>query len=110
IISNKNDVSELNNILFEEKILLIIKPHPEQNLKYFDDIFTEHIKVINNDDLLYNNVDLYALLSESDALLTDYSSVYIDYLLLNKPIGFTIDDINNYEKNLGFSVKDPLKY
>ena len=51
--------------------------------------------------------DLYALLGQADGLITDYSSVYFDYLLLNRPIGFTVDDMEEYMKNRGFVVDDP---
>ena len=33
----------------------------------------------------------------SDCLITDYSSVYIDYLLLERPIFFYCYDIKNYQ-------------
>src|SRR5699024_8992758 len=39
-----------------------------------------------------------------------YSSVYIDYLLTNNPIAFTVDDFTDYSTVTGFSVKNPLKY
>ena len=58
------------------------------------------------------NIHLYELLAQSDALITDYSSVYYDYLLLDKQIGLTIDDINNYSKGRGLvfeNVFDILK-
>ena len=51
---------------------------------------------------------VYELMTETDALLSDYSSVSFDYMLLDKPIGFTIDDIESYK--IGFSVENPLYY
>ena len=50
---------------------------------------------------------LYALLRRTDALITDYSSVYIDYLLTGKPIGFTIDDMADHQT--GYHFPDPLE-
>ena len=40
--------------------------------------------------------DVYPLLRESDILLTDYSSVYFDYLLRDCPIHFHIHDLEAY--------------
>ncbi len=40
--------------------------------------------------------DVYPLLRESDILLTDYSSVYFDYLLCDRPIHFHIHDLAEY--------------
>ena len=44
------------------------------------------------------------MLAKSDALLTDYSSVYYDYLLCDKPIGAVWEDIERYRRNPGFAV------
>jgi CDP-glycerol glycerophosphotransferase (TagB/SpsB family) len=47
--------------------------------------------------------DLYPLLGQADILLTDYSSVFFDYLLLDRPIIFTAFDREDYEnKDRGF--------
>ncbi len=40
--------------------------------------------------------DVYPILRESDILLTDYSSVYFDYLLCDRPIHFHIHDLEEY--------------
>ena len=40
--------------------------------------------------------DVYPILRESDVLLTDYSSVYFDYLLCDRPIHFHIHDLQEY--------------
>ena len=39
-------------------------------------------------------------------MLTDYSSVYYDFLLADKPIGLCWDDFDEYSKREGFRV-DP---
>jgi len=69
-----------------------------------------HIRLITNEDLSHMSIELYELLGKTDALISDYSSVYIDYLLTNQPIGFTVDDLKDYSSNLGFSVENPIDY
>ena len=54
-------------------------------------------------------MQLYELVAHADALVTDYSSIYFDYLLLNRPIGFTCDDMEAYGGNRGFVVDNPLE-
>lgn len=51
----------------------------------------------------------YQLLNGTDMLITDYSSVYFDYLLLNKPIIFTNRDEEEYIKNRGV-ILEPLDF
>ncbi|MGI6382031.1 MAG: CDP-glycerol glycerophosphotransferase family protein [Tissierellaceae bacterium] len=110
ILSDDTELNELKSILSNNKVLLIIKPHPAQDLRFIKVEESYNIRIVTNDELFNNNIELYNLLGESDALITDYSSVYMDYLILGKPIGFTIDDLPKYTKNLGFLVKNPLDY
>ncbi|PSQ45737.1 hypothetical protein BRD15_10950 [Halobacteriales archaeon SW_6_65_15] len=51
---------------------------------------------------LPENTDVYPLLRHADALVTDYSSVYFDYLLLDRPVAFYAFDRDRYESERGF--------
>ena len=47
--------------------------------------------------------DLYAVLKYMDAMISDYSSVYFDFLLLDRPIIYYVPDLEEYqEKCRGF--------
>lgn len=87
-------------------VFIIIKPHPEQDVNYLKKINLSNLLFIDDNFLLYYNIDNYDVLNSVDALLTDYSSVYYDYLLKNKPIGLCWDDFDDYSKREGFLL-DP---
>ncbi|ARS90817.1 CDP-glycerol glycerophosphotransferase family protein [Natrarchaeobaculum aegyptiacum] len=46
------------------------------------------------------------ILPEFDVLITDYSSIYTEYLALDRPILFIIDDTNPYWTNKGLAFDD----
>ena len=111
-VLNEENVVELDNFLEEKHITLLIKPHPAQQGS-LEGLFTNslsRVRLINDRTLDENNIVLYSFIGAMDALITDYSSVYFDYLLLNRPIGFAIDDIEEYRKNRGFVFDDILEY
>ena len=42
------------------------------------------------------------LMQSFDALITDYSAAYHEYIMLNRPIALTIDDFEEYSSKTGF--------
>lgn len=85
------DFEKLNEKLKELNYVFFLKLHPltkNVSVNKFSNIFQ-----INND------VDIYPFLVFTDFLITDYSSIYFDYLLLNKEIIFIPYDFENYTKN-----------
>lgn len=110
LLNSEKELLELNNICKENKIVLCIKRHPMQIKYNCEKNNYTNIIFIDNNTLVNNEIDLYSLLKYTDGLITDYSSVAIDYLLLDKPIAFTLDDFEEYLKTRGFVFKDPKKY
>ena len=102
-----SDIEKFNDYLKSRNVLVIIKAHPMSRLKNskYSNIF-----VINNNHLMKKGVKLYEFLKEFDALITDYSSVFPDFLILNRPIGFTMDDYDEYEKTRGFFFDNFKEY
>ena len=49
-------------------------------------------------------IDSYSLLAASDALISDYSSVFFDYLVLRKQIILHIDDLETYQSYQGLNL------
>ena len=106
IINNKDEIKKLNDVLVKNNIYILFKPHPAEDITYLKDAKASNILLIDNDYLKTKNLDLYELLSRVDSLITDYSSVYFDYLLTDNIIGLTLNDLESYEKNFGFTCED----
>ena len=62
---------------------------------------------MDTEALNYHMLTIYHIMDAFDVLVTDYSSVYVDFLLLNKPIIFSCPDIEVYKRDRGFIVDDP---
>lgn len=106
----KENLTLINDILKSKKAYLIIKYHPAQDMRYVEKFEFSNIIFLTNEELEKNNIELYKLLGASDALITDFSSVFFDYLLVDKPIGFELCDKEKYEQGRGFLVENPLDY
>jgi CDP-glycerol glycerophosphotransferase (TagB/SpsB family) len=87
-------------------IAVVVKPHPQ-------DAESRRVPgtlVVTNDDLAAAGLQLYELIGASSGLLTDYSSVWIDYLALDRPIGFVVPDEEGYTRGRGFDPPDALDW
>jgi CDP-glycerol glycerophosphotransferase (TagB/SpsB family) len=109
-VIKSSELVKLNEFLSSIKSFMIIKLHPMDILN--NNVFNNYsnIRIIKKDELEFYNCQLYSLLGKIDILLTDFSSIYIDYLLLNRPIGFVVDDLSEYSNSRGFIFDHPEKY
>lgn len=96
----------INDYASSAGVLLIVKPHPAQDVSKISMLHLSHLRFIDHDFLDQHGIINYQLLASVDALITDYSSVYYDYLLTDKPIGLCWDDFDSYNAREGFTV-DP---
>lgn len=92
IVNNIANSNTLNTLLAQNGYKLIIKPHylttVEKNIK-------------NSNILIYNDLDIpdiQELLIKTSVLITDYSSVISDFVLLNRPILIFSYDLEEYIK------------
>ena len=109
IIYDIENLEQIDKYLSERNILLLIKPHPVQDLSKMLQINLNNIKIIYDSDLKKNNISLQEFMFYMDSILTDYSGVYYDALIVDKLIGFTIDDFNEYKQTRGFPFDKPLE-
>lgn len=108
-VLNLNNCDTFNSCLMRNNVKLFIKPHPLQSNSFNSVVSNKsNIILINDQMLIEEDIMLYQFIGGMDALLTDYSSVFYDYLLLDRPIGFVIEDIDEYKHNRGFVFDNPL--
>lgn len=104
IIENHEIAKEINEVAYKNKVLIVMKPHFAQDVSYITELNLSNFVMIDDNFLHKNNLLSYQLVAATDALLTDYSSIYFDYTLVDKPIGLTWPDYKLYEKNPGFAI------
>lgn len=108
-LSNTQSVKKLSEYLKEKDVLLIIKWHPA-DIRQNQNVQLSNVISISNKQLKLNDLQVYHLLHYADALITDYSSVFCDYLVLDRPIAFDISDMDSYADKRGFVFDKPLDY
>ncbi len=97
---------ELEKVLYDHNAIIIEKKHLKlatynegiDNIKYYYDLSP-----------FAKNIDIQELLLISDVLITDYSGVYLDFLLLDRPIIHYAYDYEYYKKEdrgFKYDVKD----
>lgn len=87
----------LERAIGAEKYQVLIKPH-------------QHLYEMVKDDEKYKgklvptSIDANELLSITDILVSDYSSIFFDYMATDKPILFYITDLEKYTESRGLSM------
>ncbi len=86
----------------ERGVTLAVKPHPLDG----DRFGGTGMALLTDADLLEHRTTLYSLLGSTVGLITDYSSVWTDYLALDRPIGYYVPDLAEYDADRGLNVVD----
>ncbi|WP_195837625.1 CDP-glycerol glycerophosphotransferase family protein [Halorhabdus sp. CBA1104] len=88
------DVRRTEEFLQQNSAKLLIKPHRDLDIG-------EGISESNSIQLINSDTDSHQFLTEIDILITDYSSIYFDFLLLDRPVIFYTPDHSTYEEIRG---------
>ena len=91
-----SEVGPLRDLLRARGIQLVVKPHPMDAEERRGD----GVVRLADDQLAAEGVALYSLIGASAGLVTDYSSVWVDYLLLDRPLAFLVPDLGSYTRAL----------
>lgn len=95
-------MQDLDRGLRERGVLLVVKLHPADVLNRVEFPSTTNIKVFGSADLRARGARLQNILGEVDVLWTDFSSIYVDFLLTGRPMGFPFEDLDAYAAERGF--------
>lgn len=88
------DLRLLNEFCRENNVLFVIKKH------FYHSTEKENLNSYTNvKDITQTEYDSQQLLKHTDILITDYSSCYVDYLLLDRPVIFYNYDHESYVLN-----------
>lgn len=93
------DKERFSKFLKSHGILIICKLHPRQNAEVVNGDLPEGVVNFTG----YEQFGLIELMKASDMLMTDYTSAYVDYLQLDKPVIFNLYDLDKYEQTRGLS-------
>jgi|GEM_PF-1171511 len=104
IIGYDNDLMELSELLEKYQAILMIKLHPIERKNLFININYPNILLWEPNEF----IGMYDVMANTDVLITDYTSAYQDFLLLDKPVIFNFYDIEKYKEKRGFSL-DPIE-
>lgn len=98
------DFERLNQWCKKHQTVFVIKKH-----FYHREEETELSKYSHIADITDRPMDIQELLMDTDLLITDYSSTYIDYLLLDRPMIFYNFDYRDYlqtDRGLYYNYED----
>lgn len=98
------DLLRLKNEVREDQ-MIIFRGHHAMSSVYDNEIFDENLIDLSS----YSNLN--DLLLITDIMITDYSSIFVDYSILSRPILLFIPDIIEYTKERGlyFDIEDEFR-
>ena len=101
-------VERFDSLLIKHNATCLIKPHPLSVVpKKFESL---NLVFIDESWLAQRSMTLYQLLGATDGLISDISSVIVDYILIDKPIILLFEDLEVYKQKRGFSLSPIEEY
>jgi len=86
------NLKALNDFLTEHNAAIYLRPHVNEKPVDLKQFLHSNIKILSFNDY----PDINEFLLQTDCLITDYSSIYNDFILMDKPVIFLHHDIDEY--------------
>lgn len=98
------DKDEFRRFLEDNNIAFIYKLHPVEQtaLKGVEFEMNSHCYMLTDEMLFEKDIRYNEFLNAFDIMISDYSSIAYDYLMLDRPIVYLIPDYDEYKKSKGF--------
>lgn len=101
ILHNEEYTKRLNEIAQKKGVLLVLKPHYGQDISRIKEVNLSNIRFIDEEFFEKNGISSYEFVASCDAMITDYSSIYFDYTLCDRPIAAVWEDLEEYKQKPG---------
>ena len=102
------DLDQIYDFLDQHNIRIFIRLHVSEEGKHIED------ECVDGENILYAGNNFFGSASEMmpyfDLLVTDFSSIYLDYVLYDRPMIFVHDDFDRYTQNRDFPALDYEKH
>ena len=99
---------KLNEFLKQQNAFAFVKPHPMA--RFEKNVELSNLLVVDDQWLRDRGLTLYEVLGQMDILVSDISSVVVDYLILDRPVIHSFPDLAEYESSRGFSINPVTDY
>lgn len=110
LLYNIDHWKELDSCCARNNIVVLVKRHPfQEDYSISFDSFS-NIKEIKSELFEKTNIPMYKFIGVTDALISDYSSIAIDYLIVDHPIAFTLDFYEEERQTRKFIFDDIREY
>lgn len=109
---DEEKISLFDEFLLKEKILWVSKFHMFEEREMIKKMHqtnnkSQNMVILSGEEIKKSGMAFYTILASSDLLVTDYSSVFFDYLLLDKPMVFFQPDASEYWSSRGKPLFSP---
>jgi len=101
-LNDKLEIKRLSGFALANNMTFIVKLHPFM-VGLTESTLLPGVIICNPDS------DIYPLMKFCDLMVTDYSSIYLDFLLLDKPVIFYAYDLDDYvatDRSLYFDYEE----
>lgn len=93
LLEQNEELKTFNNMLEKQNAYFVIKPHLRNKI---DTNYGSRFLVIDDFKELVPEIDNYEIMGNANMLISDYSSILLDYYVTNRPILFYTPDFKEY--------------